>query len=133
MDVSLVLEKTEATPDHYGDLAEVDIGKDTLMASLLIELIVGANDGDLDINGQRRRVGQITEPGVIGEHRQDGTIVLKDGWLSQLGLLKLDLDLVLVADSGTGGGESGSRSGNSGGGSLRLCIICDRTHKSIGS
>ena len=97
----LVLEKTELAADHDGNLAEMCVGEDALMAGLATVLVVGASCSDLDIDGQRRRVGQVAEPGVIGKHWQNGTVVLKDRGLSELRVEKLNLDLVFVADSGT--------------------------------
>jgi hypothetical protein len=98
MDVLLVLEKTEATADHHWNLAKMDIGEESLMRRLAAVLVVSARDVHTDIHSERGGVGEIAEPGVIREHRENGTVVLKDGGLPELGLLKLNLDLVLVAD-----------------------------------
>ena len=99
----LVLEKTEAAADHDGDLAEMDIGEDALVRGLLSLLgcgdIVSAYGGDLDIDRERRCVGKITKTGVVGEHRENGAVVLEDGRLAELGIEEFNLDLVFVADS----------------------------------
>jgi hypothetical protein len=111
MDVLLVLEKAEATADHYWNLAEMDIWKEALMRGLAAVLVVSACDIDADIHCERGGVGEIAEPGVIGEHRENCAVVLKDGRFPELRLLKLNLDLELVADGRAYGcGQTSSRS-----------------------
>jgi hypothetical protein len=89
MDVLLVLQKTETTADHHWNLAEMDIGEETLMRGLATVLVVSACDIDADIHCERGGVGEIAEPGVIGKHRENGAIVLKDGGFTECHVQKL--------------------------------------------
>jgi hypothetical protein len=104
MYVFLVLEKAEATSDHDRDFPEMDIGEETLMGGFATVLVVSACDIDTNIHGERGCVCEVAEPGVIGKHRKNCTVVLKDGWFSQLGFLKFNLDLVFIAHGSTGEG-----------------------------
>ena len=123
----LILEETESAAYHDGNLAEVGIWKDALVCCLTTILIIRTRCCYLDIDSQRRGIGQITEPGIIRKHWQDGAIVFEDSWLSQLRIEKLDLDLILIADRGTEG------CCGCGCGCRRGCVLDNLTHEGIGS
>ena len=124
-DVLLVAQQTQLAAHHHGNLAEMYIREDALVGCLAAILVINARRRHIHIDSERRRVGQIAEPGVIGKHGQNRTIVLKDGRLAQLRLQKLDLDLVLIAHIRTQSG-GGSRGGGSCSG-----ILNHLTHQSI--
>ena len=127
--VLLVLEKTEAAADHDGNLAEMGVGEGALMGRLAAIMVVGTGRRHLDVDSEGRGIGEITQPGVIGEHWKNSAVVLEDGRLTELGIEKLDLDLVLVADRGTEGQSSrcvGCRYGGIFGGLSHERIGCGR-------
>jgi hypothetical protein len=57
--MALILEETEATTHHYGNLTEMRIGEDALVRGLLAILVIHARGGDLDIYAQRRGIGKV--------------------------------------------------------------------------
>ena len=66
-----------------------------------IVAIVDTRRCDSNVNRERRCVRKIAKTSVIRQHRQDRTIILKDRRLTKLGLLKLNLNLILIVDAGS--------------------------------
>ena len=79
----LVMEKAVLAADHYRDLTEVYVRKDTLSCRDLSTLrVVNHTRIYMYIYEQRRSIGQIPHARIIGHHGKNRTIVLKDGGLS---------------------------------------------------
>ena len=97
--MGLVLQETILRADHHRNLSEMDVGEQPLPHGLLPAVrVINLHVGDADIHEERCGVGQVTEPGVVGHHRQNGAVVLKDGGLLELGIVELQMDLVFTVD-----------------------------------
>ena len=95
----LVGQEARGAADHHRNLAEMDVGEEPLSDALLAALrIVNLNVCDMDINEERRRIGQITKTGIVGHHGQNRAIVLKDCRLLELGVAELKMNLVFAID-----------------------------------
>ena len=122
----LIVQEAVLGTDHDGDLAEVDVGKDTdLGLSDAAAGMVDKGGRDLDVDIQRGRIGVVAEAGVVGEHGMDGAIVFVNGGAANGNLFEFHTDLVFVGNGlcccyrghyrirGSNNSSSGSSSGSS--------------------
>ena len=77
----------------------MDVGEEPLPNTLLSAVgVINLNIRHIDINEEGRGVCEIAKPCVIGHHWENGTIVLKDGGLLELGVAEFNMDLVFTVD-----------------------------------
>ena len=99
--VRVVVERAVLRPQHDGHLAEEHLGVllcfDNLdvLARRLVDLVRRGDGGLGHVDVQRRGVGQVAKPRLLGEERGGHSICLRHHGLRQVDLLKLDLVLLL--------------------------------------
>ena len=60
--------------------------------------MINKGRGDLYVDVQRGRIGHVAKAGIVGQHRMDGTVVLKDGGLANGDLFELEGHFILMID-----------------------------------
>ena len=81
----------------------MDVGEETLPHALATPLrVVDLDVGDVDVDKERRGVGQVAKTGVVGHHWQNCAVVFKDRRLLELRIAELEVDLVLPIDGNDG-------------------------------
>jgi hypothetical protein len=86
----LILEQAILAAYHHGNLAEMDIGKEALLDTLLASVrVINLHIGDIDVDEERSRICEVPQTSIIGHHRKNRTVILKDGRLLELGIREL--------------------------------------------
>ena len=95
----LIVEKAVLAPHHHRNLAQVDIWKETDSGSACTSLgVIDEGGRYTNIYKERTRVGQVAKASIVWHHRENCTIVLEDGRLSQRGVLKFQLHLIFMLE-----------------------------------